>query len=1253
MPSAQAYEPGKRVEVVGELIYRPAVTFSIQGVKVTALVDTGATCSLLRLDIFQELANKRHRSLYLKPGPPLCGISGQSIDVKGVTQIKIDNTRTVVKVAVVGKMDHEMILGADNLRKGQGIINFRDDELFWHNKVWPLHRIGGLYVDSIGPLLPETGSQAVNKIVQRNSDIFSAKGEHNGCCSIVPMTIKTTGPPISLPAYRTPLVKRKLVEEAVADMLAEGVIRPSSSPYASPVTLVPKKDGTTRFCVDYRKLNSVTVRDQYPLPQIQDIFDQIGGSTIFSTLDLKAGYWQLPMEEESIAKTAFRCHMGHYEFLRMPFGLTNAPSVFQRTMDKVLASLIGKCVMVYIDDIVIYSENMDDHLAHIQLVFDCLRKAGLRLKPTKCSFGLPSVKLLGYIVNKDGIAADPEKIQAIQNLAPPTDIKGVRSFLGMTGFYRQCMSNYAAVAEPLETLKRKHAHFQWGTPQQNAFEQLKGLLTSSSVMAAPKINHPYKLYTDACEYAVGAILVQEDEKGVERVIQYISHPLSTTQRKWATIEKEAFAVVYAINKLRPYLYGAKFTVFTDHKPLTSLFTKDMQNTKIQRWGVLLAEYGAQIKYRAGKNNIRADMLSRIPPQREIATFDCDQWVDPAAIPDQRIEEQLPLLQDGFDMTIIVRDQEQEFAELRKRADNDDEENSYILINNALYSVRKPTPYSADYPRLVLPSAHQNTVIDRAHKEVGHMATEKTLDRLREAYVWPSMRKTIRERLRLCPVCQVHQRRSDHVPMGEMPLAQYPMQIVGADLIGPFVPSLSGNKYVLTIIDHCTGWVEAFPLPNKSNESVWNAWATQFVPRHGVPELLITDNGQEFCAKAWVDYLKKLGVIHHRTSPVHPLSNGRVERFNRTLKEMLAKTVNNYTPNWENKLGDCLAAYRNSVSSVTGYTPFFLLYGRRGRLPLTRLLTVKRDNYFGNRLDDLAIALKVARQATTDSRRYNRERLARRANCDDVKVGDTVVVKAEERVTLTSRWDPMWEVTRVRGPVVWIRQQQTSKTKVLNREKVRIVDPDMAWEDINPRPVRDQRRRAAIPAPIDRSVTTHDPPADQPAVAPPLQTNIQPPISRTPPPTPPPTRPEAAQSDEPEPMVPEEGLRSERSPSLEPMETQEPVAQTSQKGVNQSLSTPHFTSPQGLRTRFIKQAPHWALKSQDDNQPSLIAEPAVSPVRLSRRRNRWVVRRQPAETIADTAGPVKRQAFSPPSPQIIKKGKCEAIALVSYFTMAGA
>ena len=355
------------------------------------------------------------------------------------------------------------------------------------------------------------------------------------------------------------------------------------------------------------------------------------------------------------------------------------------------------------------------------------------------------------------------------------------------------------------------------------------------------------------------------------------------QRKWATIEKEAYAVVYAITKLRPYLYGAHFTVYTDHKPLGSLFTKDMQNTKIQRWAVLLAEYGAKIKYREGKNNIRADMLSRIPPEKTIETIDVDQCVDPEAILDQDISEHLPLLHDGLKLDDIIAAQQQEFPALITEAENNTGEGDYKIISGVLYSIRKPTPTSAGYPRLVLPSPHHKTVINRAHKEVGHMSLAKTLDRLREAYVWPGMRKDITQEIDKCPTCQVHQRQVDKVPMGEMPLAAYPMQIIGADLLGPFVPSRRNNKYILTIIDHCTGWAEAFPLPNKSNESVWNAWCNYFLPRHSVPEVMITDRGQEFCAKVWIDYLEKLGVEHRRTSPVHPQYNGRVERFNRTLK----------------------------------------------------------------------------------------------------------------------------------------------------------------------------------------------------------------------------------------------------------------------------------------------------------------------------------------------------------------------------------
>ena len=619
--------------------------------------------------------------------------------------------------------------------------------------------------------MPKTGSKKNNKLVSKNADLFSAKGESNGFCDLIPFQIKTNHAPISQPAYRTPLAKRKIVADAIVEMLEEGVIRPSHSPWASPVTLVPKKDGTTRFCVDYRRLNAVTDKDQYPLQQIQDFFDQVGGSKIFSTLDLKAGYWQIKVDPRSVDKTAFRCHRGLFEFLRMPFGLCDAPAVFQRTMDKILAGLTGHCVMVYLDDIVIYRKNEKEHLEHLQQVFDCLKQAGLKLKPTKCFFGLTEIKLLGYIVNQSGIQTDPAKVEAIAKLAPPIDLKGVRSFLGMAGFYRQCMPNYAKIAEPLELLKRKSVRFVWGPEQQNAFDQLKQLLISSHVMAAPDLSKPHKLYTDACNHSIGAILVQVDESGTERVIQYISHSLSSTQRRWATIEQEAYAVVYAITKLRPYLYGSKFTVYTDHKPLTSLFTKDMQNTEIQRWGVLLAEYGAKIEYRKGKNNIRADMLSRIPPQGTIATIDCDDWVDATAVPEENIAEALPFIHDGLDLGAIAEAQKKEFSEILNTIDQNTED--YAIIKGVLFSVRLPTLLSSNYPQLLLPTAYRKQVINRTHVEVGHMATGETLDRVREAYVWPNMREDIGSGVKGCALCQVHQRRSDYVPMGEMPLANYP------------------------------------------------------------------------------------------------------------------------------------------------------------------------------------------------------------------------------------------------------------------------------------------------------------------------------------------------------------------------------------------------------------------------------------------------------------------------------------------------
>ncbi len=316
-------------------------------------------------------------------------------------------------------------------------------------------------VDSFGDILPIIDHPAIHDTVYHHQDLFSASGEPNGRCNAVHFNIRTTGNPIALRAYRVPLHKKRLIDDCVDEMLLDGVIRPSCSAYAAPVMLVPKKDGATHFCVDYKALNNATLKDVYPLPLIDEIFDQVAGSAIYSTIDLKAGYHQIVIDEKDRHKTAFRCHRGLFEFNVMPFGLCNAPSVFQRTMDKIFQGLIGKCLYIYLDDLVIYSKDPESHAHDLHLVFERLRQAGLKMKPSKCHFGKTSVELLGYIISQEGRATNPDKVKVIQDLQAPTTVKGVRSFLGMTGYYRCVIPDYAHIAVPLVDLTKKHVRYHW------------------------------------------------------------------------------------------------------------------------------------------------------------------------------------------------------------------------------------------------------------------------------------------------------------------------------------------------------------------------------------------------------------------------------------------------------------------------------------------------------------------------------------------------------------------------------------------------------------------------------------------------------------------------------------------------------------------------------------------------------------------------------------------------------------------------
>jgi hypothetical protein len=971
----------------------------------------------------------------------LTSITGQTVSTIGMTTMHV---LTLDFDFVVGKgFGEDVILGTDFLAQYRARIDYDQGTIRLLGEEFEIMRVASIAtvgkLDFIKAEFPE--------VINEGGPLKESKG-------LPPMRIDTEGPPVFQRPYRAPLTKRKVIEDQIDTMMEQGIISPSSSPWASPVILVGKKDGTSRFCVDYRRLNAVTRKDKYPLPHIQDIFDTVGKGKVFSVLDLRSGYWQLPVAAEDRAKTAFTCHVGQFEYNWVSFGLANGPSFFQRAINGVFKAHLGRFVMIFIDDIVIYSDNEAQHQEHLRQVFRLLSGAGLQIKLSKCTFMQPSVDLLGFRISAEGITPLEEKTRAISTLPPPKNVKAVRSFLGLANYYRQCVKDYARIAEPIVALTRKATPWEWTEERQQAFDALKAALVSPAVMAHPDVDKPYSLFTDACDYSVGAVLVQCDEQGVERPIQYISHQLSGVQRRWATIEKEAYALIYALQKLRPYLLGAEYTVYTDHKPLRSLFTKEMNNTKIQRWAILLAEYNAKIEYRAGVHNIRADTLSRLPSESDLGEAKV------AALKPEGIDEdQLPVdLGDDLDIEQVKADQRVEFADFIAEATDPEGDWNYILYAGVLFSERLPYQGAQEGPRLLLPQRHQKAAMRTAHEEVGHMSVSKTLKRVTEDNVWPGMRQDIRAFCAACPQCTLFRGNRVNVLMQDVEVPVGPMQTVHLDFIGPFPESPKGDKYVLTAIDYLTGWAEAMPTPSQSARAIIDAIALDFFTQHGKPLVFVNDNGQGFGSREWARFLEQSGVELRRSTPAHPQGNAKCERFNRTLKEAMLRIMDNQPREWYVKLPAALQAYRMATSDVTGFTPFFLLYGRQVRPPVG-IGPEQGGQPFGNRLDELAEARRLAAKAIEESRRYNRARLEARANVGvSLPVGESVAVKAEERITGTAHWDPGFVVTRVRGTTHWVNNPETGVHKKIHREKLKVVRDVEGLETVSDRPRRQFKRR---------------------------------------------------------------------------------------------------------------------------------------------------------------------------------------------------
>ncbi|GKB77868.1 putative reverse transcriptase domain-containing protein [Tanacetum coccineum] len=411
--------------------------------------------------------------------------------------------------------------------------------------------------------------------------------------------------PVARAPYRLAPSEMKELSEQLKELSDKGFIRPSSSPWGAPVLFVKKKDGSFRMCIDYRELNKLTVKNRYPLPRIDDLFDQLQGSSVYSKIDLRSGYHQLRVREEDIPKTAFRTRYGHYEFQVMPFGLTNAPAVFMDLMNRVCKPYLDKFVIVFIDDILIYSKNKKEHEEHLKQILELLKKEELYAKFSKCEFWIPKVQFLGHVIDSEGIHVDPAKIESIKDWTSPKSPTEIRQFLGLAGYYRRFIEGFSKIAKPMTKLTQKKVKFEWGDKQEAAFQLLKQKLCSAPILALPEGSEDFIAYCDASKKGLGAVLMQR-----EKVISYASRQLKIHEKNYTTHDLELGAVVFALKIWRHYLYGTKCTVYTDHKSLQHILDQKELNMRQRRWLELLSDYDCDIRFSHGEAKVVADALSR-------------------------------------------------------------------------------------------------------------------------------------------------------------------------------------------------------------------------------------------------------------------------------------------------------------------------------------------------------------------------------------------------------------------------------------------------------------------------------------------------------------------------------------------------------------------------------------------------------------------------------------------------------------------
>ena len=927
-------------------------------------------------------------------------------------------------------------------------------------------------------------SQRLKSLLAKYADVFSSGDFDIGMTSVTEHRIDTgNSRPVKVPPRRIPIHKRQEVEQTVEQLRDQGLIEPSVSPWSSALVLVRKKDGTLRCCVDYRLLNAATVKDSYPLPRIDDTLDALSDASWFSTLDLKSGYHQVALAEEDRPKTAFSAGNGLWQWRVMPFGLSNAPATFERLMESVLAGRHWKSLLVYLDDVIVFGRTFDEQFLRLEDAFCRMKSANLKLNPKKCTLFRPEVKFLGHVVSRAGVQTDPAKTEAVAAWPIPSNMRELRSFLGFCTYYRRFVKNFAHIAAPLHALTKEGTPFNWSESCQQAFSTLKSALVHAPVLQYPDPNAAFILDTDASSVGVGAVLSQVHD-GVEHVVAYFSRTLTAPERNYCVTRKELLAVVDAIRHFHTYLYGARFTVRSDHSALQWLQNLRDPEGQLARWLARLGQYDYEVVHRSGERHTNADALSRRPCPDD-CRYCCRREVMSGSGGTCRASRIVPVLSDVGGQNIqSAQSSDPELSPLIRLLGRTNVKPEWHHVSSAS---RVTKLYWAQWEQLrlhdgilqrrweshdgsetkwlnVIPQSLRQPMLEEVHGSAtsGHFGTKRSLQRLRRCCYWVGMRRDVQEWCRVCEAC-VAKKGPPRAPQAPLQLVTVgvPMERVAVDIAGPFPVSASGNRYVVVLIDYFSKWPEVFPLPNQEAETVARALVDGIFCRFGVPDELHSDQGRNFESNLFRECCQLLGIRKTRTTPLHPQSDGMVERFNRTLVQEIAKRCRHGQNDWDLYIPSILLSYRSAVHEATGYTPAQLMMGRDLRLPMDLLFERPPDaqpacttEYVKTQRDRMSHVRAEAAANLKISGETMKLRVDAKATMEPLEKGDRVWLYNPQRKKglspkLSSPWDGPFFVTEKLSSVTYrIQKGKHSAPKVVhfNRLWKSKGPPKFTWED---------------------------------------------------------------------------------------------------------------------------------------------------------------------------------------------------------------